>query len=351
MGIRLKGSCRLADCRASGSSFGYRLLLVALASCFLSVDVSTADDSQDRAAKILFNTASRLYRQENWSEASAAFGRFLAAHPKHADAIEARFARGYSLYRLKKFGDAEKDLSIASRDRGRTWSPDAANYLARSLDALATAGGESRSLYRRAADSYGSAASQWTAARKKSPNAKRRDFDVKIAGAKAAQGESLYRSGDFTAAAAVLSSFLGSPLTPTTSSSQYRGLYFLALSRYGTAASRNGSNDEAIQVLARLTGSRFEKKALWEEAAFLEARLRQHAGEAEPARALYQRLAKSGRARAPESAYYSALMDYETGTEASLRSSQASFDAFVSRCTLSYSCSVGFLVWKYEVTP
>src|SRR5262245_44479060 len=57
-------------------------------------------EAGDRQARLLFNTASRLYRQKSWEEAARAFGDFLDRFPRHADAAEARFARGFSLYRL-----------------------------------------------------------------------------------------------------------------------------------------------------------------------------------------------------------------------------------------------------------
>src|SRR5687767_2723566 len=61
---------------------------------------------EDREAALLFNTASRLYRQKTWRDAAAAFGDFLKRFPRHPDAGEAHFARGFCLNRLSQHAPA-----------------------------------------------------------------------------------------------------------------------------------------------------------------------------------------------------------------------------------------------------
>ena len=57
--------------------------------------------SEDREARLLFNTGSRLYREKSWREAAQVFGEFLERHPGHPDAPEAHYTRGFSLNRKK----------------------------------------------------------------------------------------------------------------------------------------------------------------------------------------------------------------------------------------------------------
>src|SRR5262245_51111471 len=122
---------------------------------------------EDREAALLFNTASRLYRQKTWRDAAAAFGDFLKRFPSHPDAGEAHFARGFCLHRLsqhaaavEEFLAAEAQLARpgAARQAGGSWAAEAYFYHGRSLEALAgerPAGSpQRREDLRRAADCY-----------------------------------------------------------------------------------------------------------------------------------------------------------------------------------------------------
>src|SRR6185369_198962 len=68
---------------------------------------------EDREAALFFNTASRLDRQNTWLDAAAAFGDFLRRFPRHPDAGEAHFARGFCLNRLNQHAAAVQEFEAA----------------------------------------------------------------------------------------------------------------------------------------------------------------------------------------------------------------------------------------------
>ena len=137
----MKAVCSFQVCSASAMCRVLCLLLV----LFTSAEVFSQDTrkstqkkstQKSRQAAILFNTASRLYRQKNWQDAAATFGDFIKRYPKHEDALESHFARGYCFNRLKQHAMAVADLKIAGAQKGSRWSGAANFYLGRSLEAL-----------------------------------------------------------------------------------------------------------------------------------------------------------------------------------------------------------------------
>src|SRR2546422_6142852 len=88
---------------------------------------------EEREAALLFNTASRFYRQKNWRDAASTFGEFLKKFSRHRDAAEARFAAGYSLNRAGDHAAAVEVFRLAVKDEDSPWSADASFYLGRSL--------------------------------------------------------------------------------------------------------------------------------------------------------------------------------------------------------------------------
>ena len=121
------------------------LLLLLVVSVSVPV-FSQAGKKKNRQASILFNTASRLYRQKNWQDAAATFGDFIKRYPKHEDAMESHFARGYCFNRLKQHEKAVADLKVAGAQQAARWAGDANFYLGRSFEALAEALPESPEL-------------------------------------------------------------------------------------------------------------------------------------------------------------------------------------------------------------
>jgi len=91
--------CSFQVCSAR---FFCRALLLLLVVSVSAPVFSQAGKKKNRQASILFNTASRLYRQKNWRDAAATFGDFIKRYPKHEDAMESHFARGYCFNRLDR---------------------------------------------------------------------------------------------------------------------------------------------------------------------------------------------------------------------------------------------------------
>ena len=230
----MKTVCTFKGCSASALCRVLCLLLV----LFTSAEVFSQDTrkstqkkstQKSRQAAILFNTASRLYRQKNWQDAAATFGDFIKRYPKHEDALESHFARGYCFNRLKQHEKAVADLKIAGAQQESRWSGDANFYLGRSLEALAEASPQASGRYGEAAEAYGQCAAIRLAA-----------LDTAAAGQRPAalsahlmaftsQGEAHYNAGQHQQVVQVLGLLL-------TSAGQYqkvtgydRGLYFLGL--------------------------------------------------------------------------------------------------------------------------
>ena len=153
----MKAVCSFQVCSAPAICRALCLLLV----LFTSAEVFSQDTKEStkkkstqksRQAAILFNTASRLYRQKNWQDAAATFGDFIKRYPRHEDALESHFARGYCYNRLKQHEKAVADLKIAGAQKGSRWSGDANFYLGRSLEALAEASPQASGRYGEAAE-------------------------------------------------------------------------------------------------------------------------------------------------------------------------------------------------------
>ena len=123
----MKAVCSFQVCSAPAMCRMLCLLLV----LFTSAEVFSQDTKEStqkestqkkstqksRQAAILFNTASRLYRQKNWQDAAATFGDFIKRYPRHEDALESHFARGYCYNRLKQHEKAVADLKIAGAQK------------------------------------------------------------------------------------------------------------------------------------------------------------------------------------------------------------------------------------------
>ena len=107
----MKTVCTFKACSAHALCRVLCLLLVLFTSAEVfsqgaSKGTQKKSTQKNRQAAILFNTASRLYRQKNWQDAAATFGDFIKRYPKHEDALESHFARGYCFNRLKQHGKA-----------------------------------------------------------------------------------------------------------------------------------------------------------------------------------------------------------------------------------------------------
>lgn len=297
--------------------------LVALA--FFLPPAAADETAEDREATLLFNTASRFYRQKNWEDAAATFGELLTKFPGHRDAAEARFARGYCLNRVGKHAAAVEVLRLAVRDEGTPWAADSNFYLGRSLEALAQeAKSDSEERTRRllaAAESYGRAAELYARDEKSPPPAgsagaegpppaeKARDFRVLSLGA---QGEALYQAGKAQEAVAALEPLIAGGGESLQGSPYFqRGVYVLGLARHALAKKLGSSFEGARVALALAALPRFDKEPLWEEAAYLLARLLHQENNLEGAVEAYGPVVRKGGGRAPEAAYYRALALYE----------------------------------------
>ena len=313
-----------------------RVVVTAFVSCAILVLLAlparaeaTDDDSDAREATLLFNAASRLYRQESWKEAGAAFGDFLTRFPQHGDAAEARFARGYCAVRLGNHAAAVADLRLACKAPAAPWRADAHFHLGRALESLAHAQVADRVRARHfeeAATHFASAAALRRAASAKAKSeSERQRLRASFLQAWVAQGEALYRGGNPAAAEKALQPLLEG--TPRRSSEFVRGVYFLALARHAQVA--NGGNvDGVLTALRSITSEVFVTDPLWEEAAFLEARLSHTSGRLPSAAELYDRLRRHGGSRESEAAYYRTLVDYAEGSNASLARAAREFAAF-----------------------
>src|SRR2546422_5678375 len=276
---------------------------------------------EDREALLLFNTASRLYRQKNWREAAAAFGDFLRRFSRRPDAGEAHFARGYCLHRLGEHALALPELEAAqaaartdasARGEDTPWAPEAHFYHGRSLEALAESAGEPgkrRELLRRAARSYGEAVrlcSKPPVQGRARPGGGREetaeDPDRKAASrrdlwalALTSQGEALYQAGLRAEAVQALGPLDAGGRAVADSPHQTRGVYLLALARHARAQEAGARADHpdraaARELLSRLTGAEMEKDPVWEDAALFLARLLEREGSRREALDLYSRV-------------------------------------------------------------
>jgi len=287
-----------------------------------------AKSSKDRQASLVFNTASRLYRQDNWRDAAAAFGQFLERFPRHQDATEARFARGYCHNRLGDHAAAVADLKLAGRDPKARWAGDANFFLGRSYEAIAqksAQGSTARSKgYRAAAASYGVAASIRLAAaralgRSGAPKEREEKLDAYVQ-ALVSQGEAFYHGGVPQSAAGTLASLSKSANLLARSDSYPRGVYFLALSSYAIEGAEDGSTfTKTLESLTWLSSRNREGQSFWAESAYLQSRIFHRQRSWSAAIALYTRLidrdADSDSEMRADAAYYRGLAYYEMGAK------------------------------------
>ncbi|MCZ6792497.1 MAG: tetratricopeptide repeat protein [Planctomycetota bacterium] len=304
-------------------------------------ETEEARSQEDRAATLLFNTASRLYRQESWREAAQAFGEFLRRFPRHGDAGEACFARGYCFHRLGKHAESAADLERATRDPTTRWAPDACFYLGRSLEALATSrrpGSEERTRGLLAAAASYQKATKLHASRLKKLTARgsserRRELVSLEASARASAGEALYQAGSLVEAAKELAPFLDDGTRYAATDSYRRGLYFMALSHHGLAKAGNahGRPEMAMKGLGLLAHPSAEDGPLWAEASYLLGRWLQARGEPREALKLYERLVRRGGTHSEDAVYYHALALYELEDERSLERAAGEFASFRDR--------------------
>ncbi len=300
--------------------------------------------AQDREATLRFNTAGRLYRQENWAEARVAFDEFLTKFGRHEKAGEARFARGYCHLRLERYADAVRDFDSAVRApnaSGSAWFADAYFYAGEARDALAASGdadsARRAALLRAAAKSYGEAAAVWDRVNS-SDSRERARVTSRRASALAAQGEALYHAGDIARARETLKPFLddvragGRPARSAVGDAQGRALYFLALAEYSGARGTERPNyTVALAALSVLTEAGRERTPLWEEAAFLAAQIHALAGDRDRALALYGRVVERRGPRAEEAGYRLALTRYDSGTRTDLQAAAKRLSEFRQR--------------------
>lgn len=300
----------------------------------------------DRQATLVFNTASRLYRQENWRDAAASFGQFLKRFPRHADAAEARFARGYCHNRLGDHASAVTDLELAGGDARAKWAADAKFYLGRSLEALAAKEAEGsakrKERYRGAATSYGVCATLRAKAIEALPTAapskRRLELIDQLVQAITSQGEAAYHAGAHSLAVRALGPLLASRERYSRASTFSRGFYFLALSNYAIelAAEKSGKGKgytATLECLGMLTTRAHEGDSLWADAAFLHGRILHRGRRWSAAISLYGRLIDRRAAQQADSGYYRALAYYEMGSTsaeggASLARAATEFEAF-----------------------
>ncbi len=311
----------------------------------------------DREAQLLFNTASRLYREKSWSEAAQVFGDFLERFSRHPDAAEARFARGYCLGRLGRHQEAAADLAAALEREDAPWAAEASFHLGRSLEALAEkepAGSEARrSRLRAAAESYGRA-SRLASRSKEAPEEDGGEAGEKgargappAAGLKdlalASQGEALYKAGHFGEAVKVLDPLASGAGASGKPGKPARGLYTLALCHQalakgeggmgaeGSAGAREAHGAAARKLLVELSRPERADDPLWEESAFLLARLLHGGGDRRQAAERYAAVAAKGGPRAAEAAYYRAVALYESQTEADLAQAEKELSRFLEK--------------------
>ena len=322
----MKAVCSSQVCSASAMCRMLCLLLV----LFTSAEVFSQDKQEStkkkstqksRQAAILFNTASRLYRQKNWQDAAATFGDFIKRYPRHEDALESHFARGYCYNRLKQHEKAVADLKIAGAQKGSRWSGDANFYLGRSLEALAEASPQASGRYGEAAEAYGQCAAIRLAALKTVAAGQRPAALSAHLRAFTSQGEAHYNAGQHQQVAQVLGLLL-------TSAGQYqevtgydRGLYFLGLGNYqlDRAAEKAGTKPDEKATLASLralAAPAMMESSLWADATWLLARILHRRSEWPLANNRYSDLIAAKAPQAADSSYYRAISLFESSSSA-----------------------------------
>lgn len=320
----MKAVCTFKACSTSALCRVLCLLLV----LFTSAEVFSQDTrkstqkkstQKNRQAAILFNTASRLYRQKNWQDAAATFGDFIKRYPKHEDALESHFARGYCYNRLKQHKKAVADLKIAGAQKESRWSGDANFYLGRSLEALAEASPQASARYGEAAEAYGQCAAIRLAALNAVAAGQRSAALSAHLMAFTSQGEAHYNAGQHQQVAQVLGLLL-------TSAGQYRkvagydrGLYFLGLGNYqlDRAAEKAGTKPDEKATLASLralAAPAMKESSLWADATWLLARILHRRSEWPLANKRYSDLIAAKAPQAADSSYYRAISLFESSS-------------------------------------
>jgi len=297
------------------------LLLVLFTSAEIFAQGTKKGPQKNRQAAILFNTASRLYRQKNWQDAAATFGDFIKRYPKHEDALESHFARGYCYNRLKQHEKAVADLKIAGAQKKSRWSGDANFYLGRSLEALAEASPKTSGRYGEAAAAYGQCAAIRLAALKTVAAGQRPAALSAHLMAFTSQGEAHYNAGQHQQVVQVLGLLL-------TSAGQYqkvtgydRGLYFLGLGNYqlDRAAEKAGTKPDEKATLASLralAAPAMKESSLWADATWLLARILHRRSEWQQANKHYSDLITAKAPQAADSSYYRAVSLFESSSSA-----------------------------------
>ncbi len=317
----MKAVCSFQVCSAPAICRALCLLLVLFTSAEVFSQGTRKGTQKNRQAAILFNTASRLYRQKNWQDAAATFGDFIKRYPKHEDALESHFARGYCYNRLKQHGKAVADLKIAGAQKESRWSGDANFYLGRSLEALAEASPKASGRYGEAAEAYGQCAAIRLAALKTVAAGQRPAALSTHLMAFTSQGEAHYNAGQHQQVVQVLGVLL-------TSAGQYRkitgydrGLYFLGLGNYqlDRAAEKAGTKPDEKATLASLralAAPAMKESSLWADAAWLLARILHRRSEWQQANKHYSDLIAAKAPQAADSSYYRAISLFESSSSA-----------------------------------
>jgi TolA-binding protein len=293
------------------------------------------DKGEDRESALLFNTASRFYRLQNWRDAGRSFQEFLERFPRHEDSAEARFAAGYCMNRLGDHAAAVEFLGLAVRDEDTPWQADAHFYQGRSQEALATKNRlaedertrrlteaarsyvEAAALYGKlarggGANETGPAAEKKTQAQKEEERSRNRNLRVLAIGA---QGEALYQANKHVDSADALAVLLEEPTSLSESPYYQRGVYILGLARHALARDndpRPGAFSEARQALSVAAHSRYAEEALWEKAAYLLARLAHQDGDLDEAVEVYGQVIERGGDRATEASCHRGIALFET---------------------------------------
>ena len=317
----MKAVCSFQVCGVSSMCRVLCLLLVLFTSAEIFAQGTKKGPQKNRQAAILFNTASRLYRQKNWQDAAATFGDFIKRYPKHEDALESHFARGYCYNRLKQHEKAVADLKIAGAQKKSRWSGDANFYLGRSLEALAEASPKTSGRYGEAAAAYGQCAAIRLAALKTVAAGQRPAALSAHLMAFTSQGEAHYNAGQHQQVVQVLGLLL-------TSAGQYqkvtgydRGLYFLGLGNYqlDRAAEKAGTKPDEKATLASLralAAPAMKESSLWADATWLLARILHRRSEWQQANKHYSDLITAKAPQAADSSYYRAVSLFESSSSA-----------------------------------
>jgi TolA-binding protein len=152
------------------------------------------------------------------------------------------------------------------------------------------------------------------------------------------QGEALYQAGKHGESARALLVLLEEREALETSPYYQRGAYVLGLARREDARGSSpagGPNDpakryrDARAALEVAAAPRWEKEPLWEEAAFLLARLAHEDGDLDAAIDGYGRVEEKGKERAAEASYHRALARYETGAPAQVAEARKALALFL----------------------